>query len=219
MWVVYKHAFPNGKVYIGITGQKAYKRWKYGNGYSTTIMRNAINKYGWENIKHEILFENLTKEEAEKKEIELIELFRSNQFEYGYNLASGGAVNCGYKHSAEFRERISKRQLGKPSTRKDYHPSEETKKKLSELNKGKKLSQETKAKMSASRKNGKVWNATPVINLDTNEIFMSQRVAGQRYNFNYKNIYLVLKGKRRTAGGYRWAYYNPSGNLCFTFTE
>lgn len=38
MWVVYKHTFPNGKVYIGITGQEPYKRWKYGNGYETDIM-------------------------------------------------------------------------------------------------------------------------------------------------------------------------------------
>lgn len=210
MWIVYKHTFPNGKVYIGITGQKTYKRWKYGKGYTTLIMQNAIQKYGWNNVIHEILFDNLTQEEAELKEVELIKKYRSNEYEYGYNLATGGGVNCGYKHTVEFRENISKRQLGKPSTRKNYHTSEETKKKLSEANKGKKLSQETKAKMSASRQNGNVWNATPIINLDTNEIFNSQRMAGLKYHFNYKNINLVLKGERKTAGGFHWAYYNEN---------
>lgn len=210
MWIVYKHTFPNGKVYIGITGQKTYKRWKYGKGYTTLIMQNAIQKYGWNNVIHEILFDNLTQEEAELKEVELIKKYRSNEYEYGYNLATGGGVNCGYKHTVEFRENISKRQLGKPSTRKNYHTSEETKKKLSEANKGKKLSQETKAKMSESRQNGNVWNATPIINLDTNEIFNSQRMAGLKYHFNYKNINLVLKGERKTAGGFHWAYYNEN---------
>lgn len=207
MWIVYKHTFPNGKIYIGITSQKAYKRWKYGSGYTTSLMKNAIRKYGWNSIIHEILFEDLTKEQAEQKEIELIAFYKSNDYEFGYNLASGGAVNSGYKHSPEFRKKISERQKGKTGYRKGCHLTDEEKKHLSELNKGKRLSQETKNKMSETRKNGNVWNAKPVINLDTNEIFKSQRMAGLKYNINYKNINLVLKGKRKTAGGFHWAYY------------
>ena len=88
-YTVYKHTFPNGKVYIGITCQKVYKRW--GNKYANApFMKNAIQKYGWENVKHEILFENLTQEEAEQKEIELIAQYKSNQREFGYNIANGG---------------------------------------------------------------------------------------------------------------------------------
>ena len=207
MWTVYKHTFPNGKVYIGITSQKPYIRWKYGKGYTTTIMKNAIKKYGWGNISHEILFENLNKEQAEQKEIDLIKLFRSNKFEYGYNLASGGAVNQGYKHGEEFRAKIRERQKGKPSKKKGSHLTDEQKKHLSEINKGKRLSQETKDKMSKARKNGNVWNSKAVINVETNEVFKSQKMAGEKYNINYKNINLVVKGKRKTAGGYHWEYY------------
>lgn len=211
MWTVYKHTFPNGKIYIGMTSQKPYKRWKYGHGYTSQhIMDNAIKEYGWGNIKHEILFANLTKEQAEQKEIEMIKQFRSNEFEYGYNLTSGGLINRGYKHSDEFRAKISERQRGKPSSRKGCHLTDEQKKHLSDLNKGKRLSQKTKDKMSKARKNGNVWNAKAVINLDTNEVFESQRMAGIFYNINYKNINLVLRGKRKTAGGYHWEYYNKS---------
>ena len=71
--MVYKHTFPNGKVYIGITSKKKpNQRWESGIGYSKNqiVMYNAIQKYGWDNIKHEILFENLSKDDACKKEID-----------------------------------------------------------------------------------------------------------------------------------------------------
>ena len=81
---VYIHIFPNKKVYIGITSQKEKRRWNNGNGYKNNeYMTNAIQKYGWENIEHKILFTDLTKEEAEQKEIELIAFYKSYQKEYG----------------------------------------------------------------------------------------------------------------------------------------
>ena len=33
MYYVYKHTFPNNKVYIGITKQKPIRRWKNGTNY------------------------------------------------------------------------------------------------------------------------------------------------------------------------------------------
>ncbi len=66
---VYKHTSPNGKVYIGITKQDVKQRWRDGNGYKTQpLFYRAIQKYGWDNITHEILFEGLDKSEAEQKE-------------------------------------------------------------------------------------------------------------------------------------------------------
>ena len=60
---IYKHTFPNGKVYIGLTSQEPKKRWgSDGNGYyGQKYIYRAIKKYGWKNIKHEILFDNLSK--------------------------------------------------------------------------------------------------------------------------------------------------------------
>ena len=44
---LYVHVFPNGKRYVGITGQKVNRRWRDGRGYAQNIrMTNAINKYG-----------------------------------------------------------------------------------------------------------------------------------------------------------------------------
>ena len=82
----------NDKVYIGITGQKNVKdRWKKGNGYKGQVQfYNAIQKYGWDNFTHKVLYDNLTKEEACEKEKELIKEYDSINPLYGYNLEKGG---------------------------------------------------------------------------------------------------------------------------------
>jgi hypothetical protein len=76
-YIVYKHITPSGKVYIGITKrEKARDRWKYGHGYKQNRhFYNAILKYGWKNIKHQILASDLSLEEACTLEKELISLY------------------------------------------------------------------------------------------------------------------------------------------------
>ena len=93
-YTVYMHVFPDGKKYVGITGQNVEKRWGKGRYYkSCTLVYEAIQKYGWDNIEHIILFEDLQKEEAEQKEIELIEFYNLSDERYGYNLCKGGRTN------------------------------------------------------------------------------------------------------------------------------
>ena len=83
-WCVYKHTSPSGKCYIGITSAKNPNlRWGVGGrrylykhetrGEHVKFV-NAINKYGWDNIKHEILETGLTHKEAKEKEKYYIEL-------------------------------------------------------------------------------------------------------------------------------------------------
>ena len=90
---VYKHTNKsNGKVYIGITINEPLVRWgKNGCGYNKQFFGKAIRKYGWDNFEHEILFENLSHEEANNREIELIQYYKSSDIKYGYNIASGGS--------------------------------------------------------------------------------------------------------------------------------
>ena len=73
-YTVYMHTSPSNKRYIGVTKQKPISRWRTdGSGYKDSkYFWRAIKKYGWNNFQHEILFQGLTKEEAEQKEIELI---------------------------------------------------------------------------------------------------------------------------------------------------
>ena len=97
-WIVYQHIFPNNKSYIGITSQKPEYRWgaKGENYNSQPLMASAIKKYGWDNIKHLILFTDLTAEEASKKEQELILKYHTYYLDKlgpGYNMTYGGEGN------------------------------------------------------------------------------------------------------------------------------
>ena len=69
---VYQHVTPDGMYYFGAT-QNVKKRWR-GNGiqYKGTSLYPYIEKFGWDNIKHIILFENQSKEDALKIEDSLI---------------------------------------------------------------------------------------------------------------------------------------------------
>lgn len=189
-YCVYKHTFPNRKVYIGITCKNPIYRWNNGNGYKkecNLFMFNAIKKYGWNNIKHDILFDKLSKEEACKKEIELISFYRSNQRKYGYNLMSGGTYG---RHS------------------------EETKKKISICQKGKHLSNETKIKISKSLKmlykDGVPQRRKPVCQFTKSlkfiRIFNSIAEAENETHIYSANISACCKGKRKSTGGYIWQY-------------
>lgn len=95
-WSVYKHTTPSGKVYIGVTSKEPKERWNSGHGYKKCkAFWNAIVKYGWKNIQHEVLYRNLSKQDAERLEQELIAQCQSRDCRYGYNIASGGCVNFG----------------------------------------------------------------------------------------------------------------------------
>jgi hypothetical protein len=90
---IYIHIFPNGKVYIGQTCQTLAQRWMRGKGYKGQLVGRAIDKYGWDNIEHDVLYYDLTKQQADEIEKELIKQYRSNDERFGYNLAEGGETN------------------------------------------------------------------------------------------------------------------------------
>lgn len=117
---VYVHTFPNGKKYIGITCKTPNKRWQNGTGYDKDhqpVMYNAIKKYGWGNVSHEVLFDGLTLKEAAEKEKELIALHKTNCSrygnEYGYNMTDGGEGTYGHKAGENVIKKNRERLLGK----------------------------------------------------------------------------------------------------------
>ena len=137
-WTVYRHTSPSGKVYIGITSQNVERRWNSGKGYTLCkAFYNAILKYGWDNIKHEVLFTNLSEERAKKLEIELIMHYK--KLRISYNITDGGDGMPGYRHSEEVLVKLRKSLKGRKSPNKGKCMKESTKIKLSIINKGKTL--------------------------------------------------------------------------------
>lgn len=172
-YTVYKHTSPSEKVYIGITKVDPKKRWKNGLGYRTqTRFYRAIQKYGWENFEHEILYEGLSEAEAKVREIELIAAYNSADKNYGYNVTLGGEAANGYVPPEDVRLKISRANSGKtrsPETRERIAQSKrgiplsaETRQKLSEAHAdisgernpmyGKRHSEESKRKMSETKR-------------------------------------------------------------------
>lgn len=106
---VYKHTTPNNKVYIGITCQDPNERWKKGFAYrKNKHFFNAIEKYGWDNIQHEILLDGISSNEAYEWEKIFIVQYKSNDRRFGYNNSSGGEHGFyGGHHTDEAKRKIS----------------------------------------------------------------------------------------------------------------
>ena len=195
-YCVYKHITPSQKVYIGITSMNPLKRWRNGNGYRNNFhFWNAIIKYGWDNITHEIICEGLNKEEACQKEIELIALYKSNQKEFGYNHSSGGDINQGftYSHSESFKRHMSQVMTGNHNWGPQNgcnngfygrHHSKEAKKKISDA------------------------QYKPVLQYDKQGNFIAEYANSYQAQLQtgILHIHEVCKGLRKSVGGYIWRY-------------
>lgn len=219
-YVVYKHTTPSGKVYIGITCQDIRKRWKNGKGYELcTAFNRAINKYGWENITHEVLFAGLSKQEAIKKEIELISFYKSDTPEHGYNLTTGGehydftdaiksklsqSLTNYYVEHPEARERISSSQIGRQI-------SESTKQKMRE-SRLRFLSEHPERRSECGNSfRGKHRVLTnedkrKSIMCSNGETYVSIADASRSLNVSRTSIVNHLHGRAKTAGGYTFTY-------------
>lgn len=189
-YTVYKHTSPSEKVYIGITSKTAKERWgRNGIAYKPqTVLWNAICKYGWENIEHDIIASGLGESEAKDLEIALIAECRSMDGRFGYNRTIGGDGTQGWKHTEK------------------QHAA------LMRNNKGNKYalgcirSAETKAKISASRKDKA---AVAQIGLDGKliRIFKSVADAAKNVDGSRSNIAACCGGRQLTAYDYQWRYF------------
>ena len=223
MYIVYQHKNKiNNKIYIGITSRTPQERWgKQGCNYKTSpYFYNAIQKYGWDNFEHNILYTNLTKEEACQKEQELIAQFNSINREFGYNSTSGGET---FVMNEETKQKISKALRGNKNNL--GHPcSEEKKKKISEAQKGRQFTEEHKKKLSeaakkrhvpcSEEKKKKLSQNYPhkksVYCIELNTVYPSVQECARQLNLYATNITKVCKGKIHTTGGYHFQYYNDT---------
>lgn len=128
----------NGKCYIGQTWRTLEERWEQhcDKASGCIYLKNAIAKYGRNKFVNSILTSDLTtQEDMDAAETYWIKYFDS--IKNGYNIKEGGSHG---KHSEESKIKMSEAQKGKKL-------SEETKAKISKAHLGKKHSEETKDKM------------------------------------------------------------------------
>lgn len=148
----------NGKIYVGITKQKAEERWRNGKGYKHCILfYRAIQKYGWDGFEHIIFASHLTKEEAMNMEKILIQNLQTRDVDYGYNISEGGDAP---QLSEETKKKISETHIGILNPMFAVSHTEEWKNLLSKRmsgeknpNYGKKHSDATRKKISEALKN------------------------------------------------------------------
>lgn len=215
-FIVYEHINKtNGKRYIGITSQPLSRRWrKNGAGYKSCVLfYRAIQKYGWDNFEHNILYQGLSKQEAQQKEKEIIAKYQSNNPEFGYNLLSGGEHGF---HSELSKEKNRQAHLGKKII---Y--SEETKERvrLERKQRWANMSPEKRryvlrgilnSKKNLGKRN--LGNIRSVICVETGQVFASIADAEEWLGHD-RDAYMigcVLNGKRKTTGGYHWQYFDKS---------
>lgn len=221
-WCVYMHENrANGKKYIGITSQKPTRRWQNGQHYENcAAFFRAIQKYGWNGFRHEILYTELTQAEAERLEVELIAKYQTQDPAKGYNLAAGGAARSGWHHtdeakekigahtrgiplSAEHRAKIGDAQRGEKNHAYGKRLSEEHRRKVSEGLKGREVTKETRERIREAKT---LASGRAVVCHTTGARFRSLAEAARETGINRTSILSCCRGQRQTAGGYRWAY-------------
>lgn len=225
MYIVYQHKNKiNGKIYIGITSRKPEERWgSNGCNYKTSPhFYSAIQKYGWDNFEHNILFTNLTKEQACLKEQELIKEFNSMNREYGYNSTSGGEI---FTMNEETKQKISQSMMGNKNGL-GHVCTEEKKQKISEAQKGRKFTEEHKQKLSDAAKNRHVPcseekkktlsqnypHKKQVYCEELDMIYESVQECSRQLGIPATNISKLCNGRGKTLKGYHLRYYNDTTN-------
>ena len=131
----------NGLVYIGYTSMGLSERLRHHAKYKKSVISQAIREIGKERFSISRIDTAETKEEAIRKEKVLTLQYRSNEPEYGYNVMTGFS-HYGHPTSEETRRKISEKNKGKLGLRGEANPkygkspSPETRKKISDSLKG-----------------------------------------------------------------------------------
>lgn len=210
---VYFHINPlkNHIFYVGI----GYNKRAYEKHGRSKFWYDTVNKYGYI---VDVCHENLSWEEACKLERLYIKKIGRRDLGLGIlvNLTDGGEGRMNVVTSEETREKMSKARLGKKL-------SEKTKLKMKEVKTGKNNSRygtshtnETKNQMSISHQGKKLSNETKqkmsriIIQTDLEGNFIKEWnsiiSALKELNMSSGSIGECLRGKNKTAGGYKWEY-------------
>lgn len=214
----------NNKKYIG-QSIHIKERWtkhiaELNNGtHHNDYLQKAWNKYGEENFSFYIL-EECSINLLDEKEICYINKYDSMNRSYGYNLTSGGQLRKN-SISKETRDKISHAVKNsyvnselkeiRRLQRLEYWANPKNKEKIIGQNNvmhGIHHTDESKRKMSEHKKGIRSWrrNVTPVLCIESNQIYNDATDAGKILNLDSSTILKVCQGKRKTCGGYHWEF-------------
>lgn len=142
MYEIYKITnLKNGMVYIGYTSMGLRERFRHHAKYKNSLISQAIHEYGRDNFEICKIDSAETKEEAVEKEKAWTLYYKSNDREFGYNVAVGFS-RFGHEVSEETRKKLSAANKGRPGLSGENHPnyrvspSDETRQKISDSLKG-----------------------------------------------------------------------------------
>lgn len=224
MYVIYKATSPSGKVYIGQTKNfETRKKWHLRMyNKNKTRFYCAIRKYG-DTFQWEILEHNLTKEEANNKEIYYINLYNSTNADFGYNMTPGGqfcnslAKESRDKWHKSFNEYLETNREKVVKNMQEITSRPEVKKKNSErvikwfkdeINKEKHrnslkkyFSKEENLIKASKSKGGK-----PFLCIETGEIFEVITLAAKKFNGDPKNLQAHLKNRKKSFNKFHFRY-------------
>ena len=99
----------NGKKYIGQTKDFKHRKSQHcGESTDKFYIDRAINKYGKENFKFEIIHKNISIEKINQWETYYINEIYNTFKGKGYNCQIGGGVNFGFKHTKKAKRKMRK---------------------------------------------------------------------------------------------------------------
>jgi hypothetical protein len=159
MTYVYRHIRldKNEPFYIGIGTDNNYKR-AYSKNSRNIFWERVVKKTNYD---VEIIMDNLTKDKAKQKEIELILLYGKKINNTGtlVNISDGGESGSGYKHTQEAKNKIGAANKLKDYSKfdKSYMQTKEYKDKVSKNNTGRIMPKSMREKTSLRMK-GQVFS-------------------------------------------------------------
>lgn len=207
----------NNKRYVGITKQQPEARWGVNgcNYRESPHLYSAITKYGWDAFDHRIVHDGMTRDDACLLEKHYISFYKTQNPDYGYNVFEGGTAPS---IPEEVRQKMSNSMKGNKNCL-GRVTSEETKRKISEAQKGRPLteehkqalrkpksvthpcSEELRQKIIAAKKDKK-----SVVCVETGETYQSIHECARQMGLSATTICAAIRGRIKSTGGYHFKY-------------